>query len=75
MRRVLIVLGASIALLVAGAIQWKADAMNSRSGNLNLPSVTKNYSPIEQVGCYGWGKCPPGFKWKCKDRGCFCKPC
>jgi hypothetical protein len=75
MRRVAIALGASVGLLLAGAIVWEADAMTSRSGYLNLPGVTKNYSPIEQVGCYGWGRCPPGYKWKCKGLRCWCKPC
>ena len=62
MRKLAIALGVSAAMLVAGGIAWKADATTWRSGTLTLPGVTKNYSSIEQVGCYGWGRCPPGYK-------------
>ena len=75
MRRLAIALGVSAAMLVAGGIAWKADATTWRSGTLNLPGVTKNYSPIEQVGCYGWGRCAPGFKWRCGPYRCACRPC
>jgi hypothetical protein len=76
MRRIAIALGASVAMLVAGTIVREVHATTWRSGTLNLPGVTKNYSPIEQVGCYSYGRCPPGYKWKCKDYGrCWCKPC
>jgi hypothetical protein len=50
--------------LLAGGIAWKAEATTWRSGTLNLPGVTKNYSPIEKAGCWGWGRCPPGFRWR-----------
>jgi hypothetical protein len=36
-------------VLLAGGIAWKADATTWRSGTLNLPGVTKNYSPIERL--------------------------
>jgi hypothetical protein len=58
MRKLAIALGVSAAMLVAGGIAWKADATTWRSGTLTLPGVTKNYSPIEQVGCYGVGTVP-----------------
>ena len=41
MRKLAIALGASVALFVAGAIGWKADATPWRSGTFNLPGVTK----------------------------------
>jgi hypothetical protein len=75
MRKLAIAVGVSAAMLVAGGIAWKADATTWRSGTVNLPGVTKNYSPIEQVGCYGWGRCPPGFKWRCGPYRCRCLPC
>jgi hypothetical protein len=75
MRKIAIALGLSAAVLVAGGIAWKAEATTWRSGTLNLPGVTKNYSPIERVGCYGYGKCPPGLRWKCNGNRCWCKPC
>jgi hypothetical protein len=63
MRKLAIALGLSAAVLVAGGIAWKADATTWRSGTLNLPGATKNYSPVEQTACYGWGRyCPPGFR-------------
>jgi hypothetical protein len=75
MRKLAIALGVSAAMLVAGGLAWKADATTWRSGTLNLPGVTKNYSPVEQVACVGWGRCPPGFRWRCGPWRCACRPC
>ena len=47
MRKLAIALGLSAAVLLAGGIAWKADATTWRSGTLNLPGATKNYSPVE----------------------------
>ena len=58
MRKFAIALGIMAAVLFAG-VAWKADATTWRSGTLNLPSAAKNYSPIENTACYGWGRhCP-----------------
>jgi hypothetical protein len=70
MRKLAVVLGVSAAVLLAGGLAWKADATTWRSGTLNLPGVTKNYSPIEQTACWGWGRCPPGFHMRCNVYRC-----
>src|SRR5262245_45498265 len=74
MRKLAIALGASLALFVAGAIVWKADATTWRSGTFNLPGVTKNYSPIEQVGCYGYGDARPDTNGNAKTAGAGASP-
>jgi hypothetical protein len=75
MRKFAIALGITAAVLFAG-VAWKADATTWRSGTLNLPSAAKNYSPIENTACYGWGRhCPPGFHWFCGPRRCWCARC
>src|SRR5262245_3413397 len=59
MRKFAIALGVTAALVSAGGLAWQADATTWRSGTLNLPSAAKNYSPVEETACYGWGKhCP-----------------
>lgn len=78
MRKLAIPLGiaAAAAMLLAGGMAWKADAGSWRSGTLNLPGLVKNYSPIDQIACRGWGRCPPGFRYKCRPiRGCRCMAC
>ena len=76
MRKVAIALSVAAAVLFAGGIAWKADATTWRSGTLNLPSAAKNYSPIENAACYGWGAhCPPGYHWVCTPNKCKCRPC
>lgn len=76
MRKLAIALSVSAALLFAGGTAWKADAASWRAGTFNLPTAAKNYSPLEQTACYGWGKyCPPGFIWRCGPYKCKCRPC
>ena len=52
MRKLAIALGVTAAMLLAGSCAWKADATTLSSGTVNLPSATKNYSPVEKAGCY-----------------------
>ena len=41
-------------------------ATSLKSGTVNVPGMAKNYSPVEQTACHGWGPmCPPGFTWRC----------
>jgi hypothetical protein len=76
MRKFAIALGVTAALVSAGGLAWQADATTWRSGTLNLPSAAKNYSPVEETACYGWGQhCPPGFHWFCGPRRCWCARC
>ena len=75
MRKFAIALGIMAAVLFAG-VAWKADATTWRSGTLNIPSAAKNYSPVENTACYGWGRhCPPGFHWFCGPRRCWYVRC
>ena len=60
MRKFAIALGIMAAVLFAG-VAWKAEATTWRSGTLNLPSVAKNYSPVGNTACYGWGRHCPRF--------------
>lgn len=76
MQKLAVALGLSAVVLLAGGLAWKADAASWRSGTLNLPGLVKNYSPIDQIACRGWGRCPPGFRYKCRPiRGCRCMAC
>jgi hypothetical protein len=75
MRNLTFTLGIAAAVLVAGGVAWKAEALTWNSATANLPGVAKNYSPIGEIACRGWGRhCPPGFTWRCRWR-CRCIPC
>jgi len=44
----------AIALLIAGSATLTADAQTSRgAGNIN--TAARNFTPIDQVACVGWG--------------------
>jgi hypothetical protein len=77
MRKLAVAIGLAAAVLLAGGITGKAEALTWNSATVNLPGVAKNYSPIDQIACRGWGRhCPPGFRWTCRRwRGCWCRPC
>jgi hypothetical protein len=51
MRKLAVALGVLAVIAFAGSMAWKANAAAWRSGTLTLPSVTKNYSPIEPAAC------------------------
>ena len=36
------------------------------AGTESLPSSTRDFSPIEKVGCGGPGRCPAGLHWFCR---------
>ena len=75
MRKLAIALGVAAAVALAGGVAaWKADAA-TWSGTLNLPSATKNFSPIEKVGCFRRGRCPIGWFWACGPWKCKCVRC
>ncbi len=76
MRKLAIALGVTAAVLLAGGLALNADAASWKAGTYNLPSVAKNYSPIEKTACNGWGRhCPPGYHWFCGPMRCWCKLC
>jgi hypothetical protein len=69
MRNLAIAIAAVLVMAVGGFMTWTAQA--TPLGVLSLP----NYSPIEKVGCRGWGRCPYGRYWACGPYRCWCAPC
>lgn len=74
MRKFAITFAAGLVMVLAGLFAWQADA-TTLGGALGVPPVTKNYSPIEKVGCRGYGRCPLGLRWTCGPYRCWCAPC
>jgi hypothetical protein len=81
MRKLVVTIMATAAILLAGSLAWKAEAQTSRAA-ANIGSAAQNFTPIEkapieQAACRGWGPhCPPGRVWVCRRwRGCFCAWC
>jgi len=62
------------ALLLVSSSAWKADAAPVPA--TPIPNAAKNFSPVQEVACRGFGPhCPPGFVWTCGPRRCWCRPC
>ena len=74
MRRLVLTLAAATAILFAGASAWQADA-TPWSAAAAVRGAADAASPVEEVGCRGWGRCTPGRYWGCGPRGCWCRPC
>jgi hypothetical protein len=74
MRRLVIVLSGTLAVLVAGALAFDADATIG-GGSQGLPAGTKSLSLIEKVDCrsQGWF-CPTGSTLQCNPI-CRCTRC
>jgi len=71
MRLVAIALTAIVVVMLAG---W-AEA-TTLAGTESLPSVTRDFSPVEKIGCGGPGRCPVGLYWACGPYGgCGCVAC
>jgi hypothetical protein len=71
MRILVIALAAATLLSLAGL----AEAM-TLNGVGNVPTATRDYSPVEKVGCGGPGRCPYGAHWVCGPYGgCGCVSC
>jgi hypothetical protein len=63
-----------IAIAVLSFAGW-AEA-TTLTGAVNLPTATRDYSPVEKVGCGGPGRCPYGRHWVCRPYGrCGCVSC
>ncbi len=75
MRKLAVAIGLAAAVLLAGGIAWKAEALTWNSATVNLPGVAKNYSPIEQTGCRRRGACGWGRYRVCGPLRCWCVPC
>ena len=76
MRKLAIVLTATVAMLFAGLLAWKAQAATLTSA-VTIGAKAQTYSPIGNTACYFWGRfCPPGRHWVCGPRGrCWCALC
>jgi len=76
MRKVAFAIAAAALMLLAGAFAFTAQATTSL-GTLNLPGVTKNFSPVDTVACRVAGPvCGPGRTLVCRPlRGCWCARC
>lgn len=70
MRKTILTLIAGSAM-IAGLMTLTAGATP-----MSPPGQLPNYSPVERVGCGGYGKCPYGLHWVCGAYGrCWCAPC
>jgi hypothetical protein len=76
MRKLTLALGVTAAMLLAGGLAWKADAMTWSSATSTLPAATKNFSPVERTACNGPGRwCRTGYVRRCGPFACRCVPC
>ncbi len=78
MRRLTIMLGAAIAILLAGAFAGTVEAQTSR-GAFNIPAAAKNFTPIEKAACgpFRGRYCGPFHHLVCGPyhRHCWCARC
>jgi len=77
MRKLMVTLTVTTAILLASSVAWKADAQTSR-GAVGIPAASQNFSPIEKAACgphYGrW--CGPWHHRVCGPYGhCWCARC
>jgi hypothetical protein len=75
MRKVVFAIAAAALMLSAGAFAT-AEATTSL-GTLNLPGMTKHFSPVDNVACRVAGPaCGYGRTLVCRPlRGCWCARC
>ena len=72
MRKMALIVIATVVMLFAGALDWRAEA-TTLNGASYLPAVTKNFSPVERVACGGPGpNCPWGRTWVVSARVLVC---
>jgi hypothetical protein len=72
MRKLSITVVAAAAILALNSMA--ANAVTA-SGN-TLPNAAKNFSPIHDAACRGWGRwCGPGYVRACGPYRCWCRPC
>jgi hypothetical protein len=78
MRRLVVILTATAAFLLASSAAWQAGAQTSR-GAIIPSEQDQNYSPIRQTACGPfWGaRCGPWHHWVCGPYGhrCWCARC
>jgi hypothetical protein len=72
MCKMALALGATVAMMLAGSADLKAELASPAT-------AVRNNSPIENVNCPGLRRrdlCPVGFYWACTlDRRCVCTSC
>jgi len=78
MRRLVMTFAAIAAILLAGALAFRAEAQTSR-GAADIPAAAQNFTPIEKAACGPhWGpRCGPYHHWVCGPyhRRCWCARC
>jgi len=75
MRKLMVSVALMAVVIGAGLFAWQAEA-TTPAGAANLSATAKNYSPVKEIACRGWGRhCPPGFIWTCGPARCWCRPC
>lgn len=76
MRKLVITVIATAAILSAGAVAYKAEAQTSR-GAADITAQTKNFTPIEKAACGPhWGRyCGPYHHRVCGPYRCWCAHC
>jgi hypothetical protein len=71
MRTLAIALFAMMVVLLTGLAE-----ATTLTGTGSLPATTRDFSPVEKVGCGGPGRCPIGLHWVCGPHGrCGCVSC
>lgn len=76
MRKLLLTVIATAAILAVGATAFKADAQTTR-GAANLTTQSQNFTPIEKAACGPhWGRwCGPFHHRVCRYGRCWCAHC
>jgi hypothetical protein len=75
MRKLVIALVATAAMLFAGSVMWKADATTG-TGTQGLPATAKDYSLVDTVACrFSGPTCPIGYTRVCRLVRCWCARC
>ena len=66
----------AVALLAVTAIGIGSSATAASWHGATLPGVVRNFTPIHEAACRGWGPwCPPGYVRRCGPFRCWCRPC
>ncbi len=75
MRKLFVTFAIAAAILFAGSLAWKADAV-TWTGSSRMKAAEQNYTPFDNVACRGFGRfCGPGFTRVCGPYRCWCRPC
>jgi hypothetical protein len=76
MRKLVVTIIATAAILLAGSLAFKADAQTSR-GAANIPAQAQNFTPIEKAACgpFRGRWCGPYHHRVCGPYRCWCAHC